>query len=128
MPESTPEQGSIEVAIPVIATLAAKAASEVKGVVALAGGMKDELAKLIGRESLSRSVKVREEGEKTVSLDLHLIAAYKVSLPELSQKVSDRVRREVEALTQIKVGTVDVYIEDVSVPKEAHGSSLKAQG
>lgn len=110
------EQGSIEIAQAVVATLAAKAAKEVEGVVALTQGVKTELAKLIGREG-SSGVRVREEGERAVSLELHVIAAYKVSLPSLSQKLSERVRREVEGLTDTKVKTVDVYIEDVFLPK-----------
>lgn len=109
---SQEEQGSVEIANSVVATLAAKAAKEVEGVVALAQGVRTELAKLIGREG-SSGVRVREEGEREVSLELHVVAAYKISLPSLSQKLSERVRREVEGLTETKVKTVEVFVEDV---------------
>lgn len=111
---SQKEQGSVEIANSVVATLAAKAAKEVEGVVALAQGVRTELAKLIGRERGS-GVRVREEGEREVSLELHVVAAYKISLPSLSQKLSERVRREVEGLTETKVKTVEVFVEDVSL-------------
>ncbi len=111
------KQENIEIASPIIATIAARAASNVAGVIELRGRIGEEFARLVSREGQISGVKIKEEGEQGLILELHLIAEYKVSLPKLSKQVSDRVKREVEAITDIKVKGVEIHIEDIVFSK-----------
>lgn len=66
------ELGNIRIADEVIKTIAAKAASEVEGIYKLAGGVVDEVSKMLGKKRLTNGVKV-EVGEKNAVLKCMLL-------------------------------------------------------
>lgn len=111
------QQSNIEIALPIVSTIAARAVSDIPGVVELRSGIGEEFTRLVSRESQAHGVKVVQEEEQEVTLEVHLVAEYKTSLLKLSKQVSDRVKREVEAITEIKVKSVGVFIEDIVLPK-----------
>lgn len=101
-----------------IATVAGAAAIECYGVVGMAGRkMRDGIAELLGRESLSRGVEVSVEGDH-VSINLYIIVGYGVRISEVARMVTDKVRYTVEQVTGLKVANVKVNVEGIRVQRE----------
>lgn len=101
-----------------IATVAGAAAIECYGVVGMAGRkMRDGIAELLGRESLSRGVEVSVEGDD-VSITLYIIVGYGVRISEVARMVTDKVRYTVEQVTGLKVANVEVNVEGIRVQRE----------
>lgn len=101
-----------------IATVAGAAATECYGVVGMAGRkMRDGIAELLGRESLSRGVEVSVEGDH-VSITLYIIVGYGVRISEVARMVTDKVRYTVEQVTGLKVANVEVNVEGIRVQRE----------
>ncbi len=66
------ETGSVRIANEVVRIIAGLAASEVKGVVGMSGGVVDGFAELLKRKNLAKGVKV-EVGEKQTIVDLFIV-------------------------------------------------------
>ena len=80
--------GTVKIADDVVAVIAGLAATEVKGVEAMAGNISNELMSKMGVKKLSKGVKV-EVLDKRVKADLNLIVEYGYNIPAISQKVQE---------------------------------------
>lgn len=92
---SSPGQASISAEI--LARYAADAALEVEGVRALPG---------------RRSVRV-EDAEGSVRVEVHVVAAWGSSLPDVGATVQARVREYLGSMADVRPLTVDVVVDDV---------------
>ena len=106
--------GQVSIADDVVTMVAALAATEVEGVASLAGNITNEIVSRQGVKSLSRGVKICVEGG-VVTVDLHLNIAYGRSIPDVSQKVQERVRSSIESMTGLAVADVNIYIAGVDL-------------
>ena len=106
------ELGNIRIADEVIKTIAAKAASEVEGVYKLAGGVVDEVSKMLGKKRLTNGVKV-EVGEKECSIEVYIVVEYGYKIPVVAQAVQEAVLKTVSDLSGLKVVEVNVYVQNV---------------
>ena len=59
-----------------------------------------------------------DEGTKNADIDVHIMIAYGINIPEISWKVQDAVKKNVEAMTDISVNKVNVFVDNVSIEKE----------
>lgn len=110
------EQGIGEVVISeeVIATIAALAAVEVKGVVSMVGTMPNELIERLGMKKLSKGVKVEiVDGE--VNIDLALNIKEDVIIPDISAEVQNKVKNAVEMMTGYPVSAVNIRVASVDI-------------
>ena len=106
--------GDINISGDVIATIAGSAAVECSGVVGMAAvSLKDGLVRLLRRDSLHKGIEVSISEDSEVSLKLHIVAAYGVSLYAVSENLIETVRYQIEAQTGLKVGSVNVFVESV---------------
>lgn len=106
------DMGDVHIADEVIAVIAGLAATEVEGVISMAGNVSNEIINKLGIKSLSKGVKVELlEGVATVSLALNL--QYGCKILEVSQKVQDKVKAAIQNMTGLEV--VDVNVRIVSV-------------
>ena len=87
---NTNKIGEVRIADDVVAVIAAIAATETKGVYAMAGNITNELVGKFGVKNLSKGVKVVMEGN-AVCVDMALIAEYGYSIPDTAKKVQDKV-------------------------------------
>ncbi len=110
------EQGIGEVIISeeVIATIAALAAVEVKGVVSMVGTMPNEIIERLGMKKLSKGVKV-EIADETVSIDLALNIKEDVIIPDISAEVQNKVKNAVEMMTGYPVAAVNIRVASVDI-------------
>jgi uncharacterized alkaline shock family protein YloU len=118
------EQGHVKMADEVVSVIAALAATEVKGVKSMSGGIVDGIADVLGRKNLTKGVKV-EVGEKEAAIDLNIIVEYGVKIQEVAVAIQESVLKSVESMTGLKVVEVNVNVQGVSfkdepVAEEAH--------
>ena len=107
--------GDVKIADSVIAVCAINAVMKIRGVAGLTGGITDSITEsLLGRESLSKGVKVKvtEEG---VYVDLTLVLKYGYNIPDVSAKVQDKVKSEIENMTGLNVLEVNIRVASVSL-------------
>lgn len=106
--------GEVHVADEVVAIIAGLAATEVEGVASMAGNITNELVSKLGMKNLSKGVKV-EVAEKTVSVEVALNISYGYSIPEVSEKVQEKVKSAIETMTGLSVAIVNVRIATVDM-------------
>ena len=82
--------GEVRIADEVVAIIAGLAATEVDGVDSMAGNITNELVGKLGMKNLSKGVKV-DVTEEHVSVDLSLNIKYGYNIPDVSERVQDRV-------------------------------------
>jgi len=111
------EYGKVLFADDVVATIAGLAATDVKGVAAMSGGLANGIAEKLGRKSLSKGVKV-QVGEKETAIDLYIIVDYGVKVPEVAWNIQENVKKAVETMTGLSVIKVNIHVQGVSFEKE----------
>ncbi|MBQ9990764.1 MAG: Asp23/Gls24 family envelope stress response protein [Lachnospiraceae bacterium] len=108
--------GTVQISDDVIAMIACLAATEVKGVAAIAGNLTSELLSKAGRKNLARGAKVLIQG-RNVKISLAIMMEYGYNIPGTSTKVQDRVKSTVENMTGLTVTDVDIRIASVDMQK-----------
>lgn len=111
------ETGSIRIANEVVRIIAGLAASEVKGVVGMSGGVVDGFAELLKKKNLAKGVKV-EVGEKQAIVDLFIVIEYGAKIPDTAYLVQENVKRAIESMTGLEVIEVNVHIQGVEFKSE----------
>ena len=108
------ELGNIRIADDVVKTIAVKAAADVEGVYKLAGGVVDEVSKILGKKRPTNGVKV-EVGEVECNIEIYIVVKYGYKIPEVAEEVQKNVLEEVSRLSGLKVVEVNVYVQNVKM-------------
>ena len=106
------KSGTVHVAGEVVAIIAGLAATEVEG--SMAGNITNELVSKLGMKNLSKGVKV-EVTDDSVEVNLSLNIAYGYSIPEVSNRVQERVKAAIENMTGLQVLEVNIRIASVDM-------------
>jgi uncharacterized alkaline shock family protein YloU len=106
------DTGSIRIANEVVSIIAGLAATEIKGVAGMSGGIVDGFAELLKKKNLTKGVKV-EVGEKQAAIDLFIIIEYGAKIPDTAYTVQENVKRAIESMTGLEVVEVNVHIQGV---------------
>ncbi len=101
----------------VLADLACQAASEVEGVVACQRPAMESITSRVKREFMQHGVRISEEKDGSLVMDLHLKVRYGSRLPDLSQDVKRKVRDFLGAMADTQVSRVEITIEDIEFPE-----------
>ena len=109
--------GEVRIADEVVAIIAGLAATEVDGVDSMAGNITNELVGKLGMKILSKGVKV-DVTEEHVSVDLSLNIKYGYNIPEVSERVQERVKSAIENMTGLTVLDVNVKIAGVNMDED----------
>ncbi len=112
------ELGAIRVHNSVIAAIARLAALKVPGVVEMSGSFAEGLASMVGKASFDHGIKV-DLVEQNVNLDLHVVIAFGVRIPQVAWRIQNDVRKAVEEMTGKKIGLVNVIVQGVRLPEPA---------
>ena len=111
----TTELGTVTVNEDVLLKVAGYSALECYGIVGMAAKRTtDGLVQLLGRENLGRGVRIRPAAD-SVNVDLFIIVEYGISISAVASTIIDTGKYKVEHLTGIKVGKVNVSVEDIRV-------------
>ena len=108
--------GEVQIADEVVATIAALAAAEVKGVVTSSGTSANDLTGKLGKRNLSKGVKVLVNPD-AVSVDMALTLDYGFGIPETAKQVQEKVKLAIENMTGLQVKEVNIRIAGVNVNK-----------
>ena len=103
---------TIKISNYVVATYAGIAVSEVEGVYSTAGGFAGITEAISGKKNLSKGIKV-DVGEKSTKIDVNIIVEYGARIPEVAYEIQTRIKKSVEAMTDLKVLEVNVHVQGV---------------
>ncbi|AFS78390.1 hypothetical protein DUF322 [Gottschalkia acidurici 9a] len=120
------DYGQIKIADEVVGIIAGLAATEVKGVAGMSGGLAGGIAEMLGRKNLSKGVKV-EVGERETAIDLYIIVEYGIKIPEVAWEIQEGVKNAVETMTGLNVVEVNINIQGVNIEKESKEEDLQLQ-
>ncbi len=109
--------GEVRIADEVVAIIAGLAATEVDGVDSMAGNITNELVGKLGMKNLSKGVKV-DVTEEHVSVDLSLNIKYGYNIPDVSERVQDRVKSAIENMTGLTALDVNIRIAGVNINEQ----------
>nr|WP_296153324.1 Asp23/Gls24 family envelope stress response protein [uncultured Peptoniphilus sp.] len=106
-------KGNITIDNQVIATIAGVSAMESYGVVGMASkNAADGIFQLLKFENLTRGIEVNTENER-VLISLHVIIEFGIRISTVGQNIIDRVRFNVESLTDLDVDDIEVLVEGI---------------
>ena len=108
--------GNVQIDKEVIAKYAGSSAVECFGIVGMATiNVKDGFAKLLKRESLTHGVEVNVTEDNKITIDLHIIVSYGVSISAVTDNLISNVKYKVEEFAGLPVERISVYVEGVRV-------------
>ncbi|SMC17556.1 Uncharacterized conserved protein YloU, alkaline shock protein (Asp23) family [Clostridium acidisoli DSM 12555] len=116
--KDTVDVGIVKISDEVVEVIAGLAAADIKGVIGLSSGLVGGITHVLsGKKNLAKGVKVNV-GEDSASIDLNLVVQYGIKIPEIAASVQENVKRAVESMTGLVVSGVNIYIQNVVLPKE----------
>ncbi len=116
-PDPAKEGDSIRISSEVIAVITSIISSDIPGVAGMSGGVVGGIAERLGRKDMTKGIKVQVD-ENKVSIDLNIIVEYGVSIVDTTDKLKKEIRGNVEKTTGLKVETIDINVQGISVPGE----------
>lgn len=109
------EMGSLTINQEVIATHAGMAALDCFGIVGMAMlNMKDGIVHLLKKESAGKGVHIVLK-EDRLYIEMHIIVAYGVNIPTVTDNLIQAVTYKIEHFTGCKVDRVVVCVDNVRV-------------
>ncbi|WP_350344654.1 Asp23/Gls24 family envelope stress response protein [Proteinivorax tanatarense] len=109
--------GTIRIADEVVAVISGIAATNIEGVAGMSGGVAGDLAEMIGRKNLSKGIKVNV-GETETAIDIFIVVEYGTKIPDVTKKIQDEVKKNVENMTGLSVVEVNVHVTSVKIEDE----------
>ncbi|MBQ4086917.1 MAG: Asp23/Gls24 family envelope stress response protein [Clostridia bacterium] len=124
--ENSEGAGEIKIANDVIVSIAAQALSEIKGIAL--GTVADSFVEKLVKKAATGGVKIYADDEtKSVDMDVHVSIQYGINIPEISWKIQEAVKQNVEMMTDISVRQVNVFVDGVIIEKEPKPEKVKKQ-
>lgn len=111
--DSGSEYGQIRINNNVIAIIAHETAKKVPGVVELQGSLADGIAGIIGKKTKDKGIRIEKENEELLTIDLTVVLAFGVKIPEICVQLQAAVKEAVEEMTGQQVYAVNVMVQGV---------------
>ena len=111
------EIGNVKIADDVVAIISGLAASEVKGVAGMSGGIAGDIVEILRGKNLAKGVKV-EITEQDAKIDLYIIVEYGIRIPDIAWEIQNKVKKNVESMTGLNVKEVNINVQAVNIEKE----------
>jgi len=98
-----------------IAEIVSHVTSECYGIVGLVNpSIKDGIIKLLHKDHQSKGVIVeRDEGK--INIKIYVIAQYGTNLKQVAKSLRNTVRFNLEKLTSLTIGKINIYIQKVNI-------------
>lgn len=113
--EVVSERGKIRISNEVFMLIAKKTVEEIEGIVSFSGGLPVGITEFFSRSTASKKgVKVTSE-ETQVVINLSVVIRYGIIIPEVIRTVQEKVKKAVEAMTDIEVGQINVFVQGIEV-------------
>ncbi|WP_142414872.1 Asp23/Gls24 family envelope stress response protein [Hathewaya massiliensis] len=112
------EKGIVKISDEVVGVIAGLAAAEVKGIVAMSSGIVGGFTEILsGKKNFSKGVRVNL-AEDNSSIDLFVVVEYGIKIHEVARKVQLNVKEAVESMTGLEVKEVNIFVQNVELPKK----------
>ena len=112
----TTDLGQVVIDPKVVVSYASDVANGTPGIVGMAFiDAKDGIAKLLKRESLTHGVEVTVTEDNRITIDLHIIVSYGVSISAVTDNLISNVKYKVEEFAGLPVERISVFVEGVRV-------------
>ncbi|MFV0254963.1 MAG: Asp23/Gls24 family envelope stress response protein [Erysipelotrichaceae bacterium] len=110
------EFGSILVDNEAMAKLIGETVSECYGVVGMTSKslIKDGINDLLGKDSYSKGVVIREKNDK-LELDLYVVIIYGVRSSEVAIELQKKIAYVLDRTLNLKFDSINVYVEGIKV-------------
>lgn len=110
--------GIVKISDEVVSVIAGIAASEIEGIVEGQQAVSNNISHLLkGKKAVGRNVKVTL-GEDSAVIDLTVAVEYGIKIPEVVKAVQENVKKTVEAMTGLKVDSVNISVQSIYLPKK----------
>ena len=103
------ESGTIHIAEDVVAMIVADSVREIEGV----GSMSQNSGEQRHGKKVTRSIRIEEDGDAVI-VDIYLMVRYGFAIPEVAQKVQEKVASTVSDMTGFPVRSVNVHVSGIS--------------
>ena len=113
------QQGNVELATEVIATVVGASTTEIFGVVGMTSknAVKDNVRNILRQENFSKGVVVTTTDNQT-EVDVYVVISYGVKISEVAKNIQERVRFNLENQLGILAAKVNVYVQNVKVVED----------
>lgn len=109
------DYGKIVISEKVLASYAARAASETYGIVGLAAqNAKDGLFELLKVENNTKGINIRINGDE-LDIDVLVIMEYGVRISVVAENIIEKIKYNIEKNTRLKVNNVNIIVQGVRV-------------
>ena len=106
--------GIVKISDEVVSVIAGIAAEEIDGIVEFQHGVSSIFK---GKKTSGKSVKVTLN-ENSALIEMAVSVEYGIKIPEVVAKVQENIKRTVEAMTGLSVEAVDIYVQNIYMPKK----------
>lgn len=110
------ELGQINISEEVLSAIAGAAALDVEGIAGLGAGLGADVAAVVNRKSLTRSVRLDMENDE-VSVGIAVLVKYGYVVPDVAREVQEAVKTAVENTSGLNVACVNVTVAGVTFEK-----------
>ncbi|MGG7077665.1 Asp23/Gls24 family envelope stress response protein [Clostridium sardiniense] len=115
--------GIVKISDEVVSVIAGIAAEEIDGVMGFQHGVTNNISQLLkGKKSSGKAVKVTLE-EDRARIEMAVTVEYGVKILDVIGAVQENVKKTVEAMTGLVVSSVDVYVQNIYLPKSPEKES-----
>lgn len=118
------EENGIKIADDVVATIAGKAASEVKGVYSMSGGFAGGISEVFGKKSYTKGIKV-DNLDNELKIDVNIIVEYGARIPDVAYEIQNRVKKAIENMTGLTISEVNVHVQGVNTESQKNEEKVE---
>lgn len=112
------ENGSVNIAEDVVASIAALAVQEVDGVCSMNVGVPSEITEFLNsKKNPNKGVKLTVNGDD-ITIDCNVILYYGNSIAEIAKAIQEKVVASVQAMTGLSIKTVNVHVGGINLAKK----------
>jgi len=108
------KHGNIMISEDVIGTIISNAVKDVEGVVGLSTKPGADITEAVGKHNWYKGIKVTVVDDNNVGIDCNIVIQYGQNVVAIAATVQKAVSEAVEAMTGVKVASVNVNICEIS--------------
>ena len=115
--------GVVKISDEVVSVIAGIAAQEIDGILDGQMGVASNLTNIFkGKKSTAKASKVTLEEDKAI-IDMNVSVEYGRKILDVVAQVQDNVKKTVEAMTGLYVESVNIYVQNIYLPKKEESES-----
>jgi len=115
--------GIVKISDEVVSVIAGIAAQEIDGILDSQMGVASNLTNIFkGKKNISKASKVTLEEDRAI-IDMNVSVEYGRKIMDVVSQVQENVKKTVEAMTGLYVEAVNIYVQNIYLPKKEESES-----